>query len=706
MSTWRFVVIGVLAACGGPQGDPGVTVTPIDGLATTEGGGTARFTVVLDRYPEAPVTIPIESSGTGEGTTEPASLMFTSANWDLPQAVTVRGLDDDAADGDVAYTVMTLPATSGDGGFAGLDADDVSLVNRDDDVAGFTITPTAGLTTSENGTDTEFSIRLTTRPGADVTLALTSSRPDEGTVAPGSLTFTTDGWDQPQTITISGVDDVMADGIRNYAIMTQPATSADPDYNGLDPADISVANLDNDTPGITVTPTTGLATSESGDTDTFTIVLDSKPRADVTINLSSSDPAEGTVSPAQLVFTPTSWLVARTVTVTGKNDLPAVDDGDRGFAIVTAAAISTDAGYSGRNADDVSVANHDNDDPGFTFSGDSLVTREAGAGDELFVRLDTRPSANVTLGFSTSDDTEGDVDPASVTFTPANWDQPRRIAIEGLDDDLDDGPIAYTVVTAAATSSDPSYAGLDPADFDAVNLDNDESEVEVTPTTGLATTEAGGTDSFTVVLTAEPTGTVTIPVSSTNPDEGTVSTPELTFTPGNWDTAQTVTVTGNDDDRDDGDQTFDIALGTATGGGYNVDPDDVEVTNSDDDSAGFVIVISPAGCGTGTATTIDTTETGGKDCFSIRLASEPTDSVTIDVSSNDTTEGTVAPASLTFTAGDWNTAKTVTVTGVDDLLLDGDRPYAIVLDAASSDDSGYDGLDPDDLPAINVGNIL
>ena len=604
MSTWRLVVIGVLAACGSPEGDAGVTVTPIEGLATTESGGTAQFTVVLDRYPEATVTIPIESSGAAEGTPEPASLTFTSANWDFPQAVTVRGLDDDAADGDVAYTVMTLPATSGDGSFAGLDADDVSLVNRDDDVAGFTITPTAGLTTSENGTDTEFSIRLTTRPDADVTLALTSSRTDEGTVDPGTLTFTAASWDQPQTITISGVDDVMADGIRNYAIMTQPATSADPDYNGLDPADISVANLDNDTPGITVTPTTGLSTSESGDTDTFTIVLDSKPRANVTINLTSDDPGEGTVSPAQLVFSPTNWLVARTVTVTGKNDAPAIDDGAQDYTMITAAAVSTDAGYSGRNASDVVVANDDNDDPGFTFSGGSLVTREAGAGDELFVRLDTRPSANVTLGFSTSDDTEGDVDPASVTFTPSNWDQPRRVAIEGLDDDLDDGPIDYTVITAAATSTDPSYAGLDPDDFAAVNLDNDQSQVVVSPTSGLVTTEAGGTDTFTVVLTAEPTGNVTIPVSSSNPDEGTLSITALTFTPGNWDTAQTVTVTGADDDRDDDDQTFEITLGTATGGGYNFDPDDVEVTNSDDDSAGFVITISPAGCGTGNATTL------------------------------------------------------------------------------------------------------
>jgi hypothetical protein len=37
--------------------------------------------------------------------------------------------------------------------------------------------------------------------------------------------------------------------------------------------------------------------------------------------------------------------------------------------------------------------------------------------------------------------------------------------------------------------------------------------------------------------------------------------------------------------------------------------------------------------------------------------------VTIALTSSDTTEGTVSPASLTFTPGNWNVAQTVTVTG-------------------------------------------
>ena len=49
--------------------------------------------------------------------------------------------------------------------------------------------------------------------------------------------------------------------------------------------------------------------------------------------------------------------------------------------------------------------------------------------------------------------------------------------------------------------------------------------------------------------------------------------------------------------------------------------------------------------------------------------------MTVGLSSSDTTEGTVSPAVVTFTAANWNTAQTVTVTGVNDDLDDGDIAY-------------------------------
>ena len=86
-----------------------------------------------------------------------------------------------------------------------------------------------------------------------------------------------------QTVTVTGVDDALDDGDVAYTIVTAPATSTDVTYNGVNAADVAVTNTDNDAVGITVTPTTGLTTTEAGGTATFTVVLNTQPTADVTI---------------------------------------------------------------------------------------------------------------------------------------------------------------------------------------------------------------------------------------------------------------------------------------------------------------------------------------------------------------------------------------------------------------------------------------
>ena len=98
----------------------------------------------------------------------------------------------------------------------------------------------------------------------------------------------------------------------------------------------------------------------------------------------------------------------------------------------------------------------------------------------------------------------------------------------------------------------------------------------------------------------------------------------------------------------------------------------------------------------------NTTEAGGTATFIVRLSKQPTADVNIGVSSSDTTEGTVSPASLTFTSVNWNTDQTVTVTGVNDSIVDGNIAYTIILAAATSADSVYNGLNPDDVSVTNI----
>ncbi|MGE3340859.1 MAG: collagen binding domain-containing protein [Candidatus Altimarinota bacterium] len=112
--------------------------------------------------------------------------------------------------------------------------------------AGFIVTPTNGLVTTEAGGQATFTVALNTLPTADVTISITSSNPAEGTTDVNSLTFTNLNGTTAQTVTITGVDDAVADGAVAYTIITGVAVSTDGNYNGLNPADVSVVNNDND----------------------------------------------------------------------------------------------------------------------------------------------------------------------------------------------------------------------------------------------------------------------------------------------------------------------------------------------------------------------------------------------------------------------------------------------------------------------------
>jgi hypothetical protein len=675
----------------------GVTVTPTNGLITTESGGTATFTIVLRSQPTANVTIALSSSNLTEGTVSPASVTFTSANWNAAQTATITGVDDLVVDGTVAYTIVTGDAVSTDPVYSGMVVADVSVSNADNDSASVVVTPTSGLVTTEAGGTATFTMVLTSQPTANVTIPLTSSNPNEGTASPASVTFTPANWNIAQTVTVTGVDDAVVDGTVAYTIMTGVAISLDPVYNSMNVADVSVSNTDNDTAGVTVSPTSGLVTTEAGGTAAFTVVLTSQPTAAVTIPLSSSKPTEGTVSPALLIFTTVNWNIAQTVTVTGVDD--AIVDGTVAYTIITGAASSTDPIYNGRAVADVSVSNSDNDSAGVTVTPTSgLITTEAGGSATFTMVLTSQPAANVTIPLSSSKVTEGAVAPASVTFTPANWNIAQTVTVTGVDDAVVDGTVAYTIVTGATSSTDPVYNNLTVADVSVSNLDNDTAGVTVTPTSGLTTTESGGTATFTMVLTSQPTANVTIPLSSSKVTEGTVAPASVTFTPANWNIAQTATVTGVDDTIVDGTVAYTIVTGAATSTDpvyNNMAVVDVSVSNTDNDAAG--VTVTPT-------TGLTTTESGGTATFTMVLTSQPTANVTIPLSSSKPTEGTVAPASVTFTTANWNIVQTVTITGVDDSIVDGTVAYTIVTGSTSSTDPGFNGLTVADVSVTNTDN--
>src|SRR5258706_167544 len=225
-------------------------------------------------------------------------------------------------------------------------------------------------------------------------------------------------------VTVTGVDDAVADGAIAYTIVTAPAMSSDSSYSGRDAADVSVTNTDDDVAGIVVSPTSGLVTTERVGTATFTVALTSLPTSNVTVGLSSSDLTEGTVAPASSPFMSADSLSFKMITRPPRS--APVPDATVSRTIVTAPAVSGDSNYSGRDAADVSATNTDNDVAGIVVAPTGgLVTTEAGGTATFTVSLRSTPAADVTICLSSSDLTEGTVSPASLTVTPADAPIPQ-----------------------------------------------------------------------------------------------------------------------------------------------------------------------------------------------------------------------------------------------------------------------------------------
>jgi len=100
---------------------------------TDENGTTAIFKVSLTSRPNTNIIIEFVSSNPNEGQVAEAvnliSLTFTPDNWNIPQELVIKGVDDKVYDKDIPYTVVSNEITTGD--YAGVNPDDLELINLD-----------------------------------------------------------------------------------------------------------------------------------------------------------------------------------------------------------------------------------------------------------------------------------------------------------------------------------------------------------------------------------------------------------------------------------------------------------------------------------------------------------------------------------------------------------------------------------------------
>ncbi len=179
----------------------------------------------------------------------------------------------------------------------------------------------------ETGTTDSFIVRLDVRPATDVVINLSSGNADAVTVSPSTLTFTPTNWATVQTVTVTGVNDQVADGDK-----TVPITMAINDDMSADNFDavadqvVMVNVTGTSTPSITVTPDTDnqtpsrLTVRDTGTTESFSVLLNSRPETKVVLDVALENSTHASLSRTKLTFTPENFATPQTVSVTGTND--------------------------------------------------------------------------------------------------------------------------------------------------------------------------------------------------------------------------------------------------------------------------------------------------------------------------------------------------------------------------------------------------
>jgi hypothetical protein len=245
---------------------------------------------------------------------------------------------------------------------------------------------------------------------------------------------------------------------------------------------------------VTVTPSGGSTNvTEGGATDSYTMVLNAQPTADVTITISQG--SQVTTSPTQLVFTTANWATPQTVTVTAVDD--ALVEGSHSGTITHTAA---GGNYAGIAIAGVTATITDNDSGSVVVSqsGGSTAVTEGGATDSYTLVLGAQPAGNVTITISPDSQVTTSPTP-SVTFTSADWNVPKTVTVTAVDDAVVEGPHTGTITHTASGSG---YTGVVIANVVAAITDNDANAVDLAISNQLiqAPTTAGATVSYEVLI--------------------------------------------------------------------------------------------------------------------------------------------------------------------------------------------------------------
>ena len=606
-------------------GDDKASITAPASVAVIEGSSTDLL-VALSSQPTGRVTVTATGHSGTDLTLNPAALTFTDMNWNASRPVRLAA----AEDADVTDDQVTLTLTAADGGYTDV-THSVAVTITDNDVARLAVRSTS--VSVNEGSTVEFTVNLLAEPEGTVTVRIPTFTNPDLTHDQSTLTFTPSDYLTAQMVTVSAAED--ANTVNESESITLTASGGG--YGGATQA-VTVTVIDNDVAGIELVPSS-LSVTE-GTAETYAVRLLSGPAEPVTINIVESGGILS-VSPRTLHFAASNWDESQQVTVQADLDDNSIDE----TTTLIHTATSADPGYSGTSAT-LPVTVIDRDVLSLEVTPDAL-TMDEGASAEFTVKLSAEPESEVTVRIPRFTDPSLRRNPSMLTFTPSTWDAPQTVTVRAAEDaNAVDESDSITL-----TASSNGFGGATQTVTVTV-IDNDIPGIELVPSS-LNVTE-GTAETYAVRLLSEPVEPVTVNIVESG---GIVSVSPLTlhFAVSDWDASQQVSVQADLDGNTINETSTLIHTATSVDPGYSGTSALLPVTMIDRDVPH--LVIDPG---------VLTMDEGTSAEFTVKLASEPTVPVAVEISTFTNPDLTHDQPTLAFTSSTWDAPQVVTVSATTD----------------------------------------
>ena len=459
----------------------------------------------------------------------------------------------------------------------------------DDDVPSVSVSFEQATYTVAEGSSVQVKVTLDADPERTVIIPIVKTdqggaSSDDYSSVPTTVTFTSGETEQTFTFTAAS-DDVDDDdeSVRLGFGATLPT--------GVNTGTPSEAITDEDLPSVSVSFGQATYTVAEGSSVIVTVTLDADPERTVTIPLTATGQGGASsedYSGVQESVTITSSETEQTFTFTAAAD----SDNDDGESIKLGFGATLPTGVSTGTPSETTVSITDDDVPSVSVSFEQATyTVAEGSSVQVKVTLDADPERTVTIPLTATDQggaTASDYSdvPETVTFDDGETEQ--TFTFTAAADDVDDDSESVKL-TFGTLPTDVIAGSIDETTISIT--DDDTAGVTIDPTE--LTVDEGSTATYTVALNTEPTADVTITVSGHSGTDVSLDKSTLTFTPANWNVAQTVTLTAGDVAV-----TTELALSHAVGGTReyaSVTADDVNVTvlaiseNTEPNQAGVTV---------------------------------------------------------------------------------------------------------------------